>query len=77
MVSTNFLKFGKRRVNQYVIESLLGKGSFSKVYLCTDKKSKTKYALKEMDKSKLSKQKAGDKFAIDFVVEELKILKKL
>ena len=30
-----------------------------------------------MDKSKLSKQKAGDKFAIDFVVEELKILKKL
>jgi serine/threonine protein kinase len=74
VVSTSFLKFGKRRVNQYVIEKLLGKGSFSKVYLCTDKKSKTKYALKEMDKSELSLRKSSNgKFCIDFVIEELKI----
>ena len=48
------------------------------MYLCTDKKTKTKYALKEMDKDKLSKRKTGkDKFAIDYVIEELKILKNL
>lgn len=65
-------------MNQYVIDKLLGKGSFAKVYLCTDSNTKTKYALKVMDKEKLSRVKMGKgKFAIDSVVDELKILKRL
>ena len=75
VLSTTKLKFGKKKVNQYEIEKVLGKGSFAKVYLCKDKTTNTKYALKEMDKALLKKQKAGrNKFAIDCVIEELKVL---
>ena len=75
VLSTTKLKFGKKKVNQYEIEKTLGKGSFAKVYLCIDKNTKTKYALKEMDKALLKKQKAGrNKFAIDCVIDELKVL---
>lgn len=53
VLSTNRLKLtkdkndgGKKKVNQYILEKKLGEGSFAAVYLCTDSKTKTKYAIK-------------------------------
>lgn len=86
-MSTNKLKLtkdknqgGKKKVNQYVLEKLLGEGSFAAVYLCTDTKSKNKnkYAIKQMNKTKLMSKSFGKgKNAYDCVVEELKVLKGL
>lgn len=76
--STSKIKFGKKKINQYVIEKVLGKGSFATVYLGVDKNTKIKYALKEMNKKLLKKKKVGlNKNAYDCILEELKILKRL
>jgi serine/threonine protein kinase len=77
-LSINTLKIDKKRINQYVIQKVLGRGSFAIVYLCVDKNTQMKYALKEMNKSVLRKKKVGkNKNAYDCVLEELKILKRL
>jgi [calcium/calmodulin-dependent protein kinase] kinase len=49
---------GERRLNQYVLGELLGKGSFGTVYKAYDKDANRFVALKEFSKSKLRKQKA-------------------
>jgi serine/threonine protein kinase len=48
--TTSRFGLGKKKINQYVIDKTLGKGSFATVYLCTDKNTKIKYALKAMNK---------------------------
>jgi serine/threonine-protein kinase ULK/ATG1 len=81
-MSTNKLKSsrsgGKKVINQYVIENELGKGSFATVHLGYDKDTKTKYAIKEMNKALLMKKRIGkDKNAYDCVIAELEVLKRL
>ena len=69
---------GKVKINQYIVEKTLGKGSFATVKLCRDSNTNEKFAVKQMNKKMLQKQKcAGGKSAYDCVVEELKVLKTL
>lgn len=69
---------GKIKINQYIVEKTLGKGSFATVKLCRDSNTNEKFAVKQMNKKMLQKQKcAGGKSAYDCVVEELKVLKTL
>jgi serine/threonine protein kinase len=49
---------GERRLNQYVLGKVLGKGSFGTVYRAMDKDSGREVAIKEFSKNKLRKQKA-------------------
>jgi serine/threonine protein kinase len=65
-------------INQYVIISTLGKGSFATVLLCKDTKTSEQFAIKKMNKKALKQKKAGaGKTAYDCVVEELKVLARL
>lgn len=65
-------------VNQYVLETELGKGSFAVVHLGYDSVTNEKYAIKEMNKTILMKKSAGKgKSAYDCVLEELKVLQRL
>jgi len=59
-------------INQYIVEKVLGKGSFATVKLCKDSKSGIQYAIKIMNKKELKKKSAGNgKNAYDCVLEEL------
>jgi serine/threonine protein kinase len=50
---------GVRSLNQYILFSQLGQGSFGTVYLGEDTEMKRKVAIKECSKSRLRKQKFG------------------
>ena len=50
---------GIRVINQYILKSQLGQGSFGTVYLGEDTESKRNVAIKECSKSRLRKQKFG------------------
>jgi [calcium/calmodulin-dependent protein kinase] kinase len=52
-------KSGVRVINQYILHSQLGQGSFGTVYLGEDTEKKRKVAIKECSKSRLRKQKFG------------------
>ena len=66
------------KINQYIVEKTLGKGSFATVKLCRDSVTNEKYAVKQMNKRVLQKKQCGGgKSAYDCVVEELKVLKTL
>ena len=65
-------------INQYRILSTLGEGSFGKVKLAMDTKTKEMYAIKIMSKKRLKKDNiTSGKSAYDFVLTELKILSSL
>jgi serine/threonine protein kinase len=69
---------GKKMINQYLIEKVLGKGSFATVHLGEHQGTKIKYAIKEMSKARLMmKRVAKGKNAYDCVLEELKVLQRL
>ena len=67
------------KINQYIVEKTLGKGSFAKVKLVTDSSSGNKFAIKVMNKNALKNKKSGNngKNAFDCVLEELEVLKRL
>ena len=48
------MQSGRRqtKINQYRLDQLLGCGSYGKVYLCTDTDDDSKYALKEIKRTK-------------------------
>ena len=50
----------ERRLNQYRIGPLLGKGSAGTVELATDTETGVEYAMKEFSKSRLRKRKMGE-----------------
>ncbi|CAD8119162.1 unnamed protein product [Paramecium primaurelia] len=58
---------------EYVIEKLIGKGNFAKVYLCTKKQDKQQYAVKAFEKCKMM-NKDTDKQAL---IKEMSIMRKL
>jgi 3-phosphoinositide dependent protein kinase-1 len=47
----------KKKREDFQLERILGEGSYSTVFLATDKASKKKYALKVLDKSHIIKEK--------------------
>lgn len=59
-------------INNYIVESTLGKGQFASVKLCRDQKTGVQYAIKIMNKVELRK-----KNLYDSVRDELKVLKTL
>ena len=62
-------------INQYVIMKQLGKGSFARVFLCKNKTTGERFAIKKMNKKTLKYLPAGyGKTALDCVREELNIL---
>lgn len=67
------------KINQYIVEKTLGKGSFAKVKLVTDSTTGNKFAIKVMNKNALKNKKSGTqgKNAYDCVLEELKVLERL
>lgn len=77
VISTTNLQRSKKMINQYEVIKTLGKGAFADVKLCVDTKTKEKYAVKLMSKKFLKSQKVNSKKAIDCVMEELKVLKRL
>ena len=69
---------GNTRINQYIVQELLGTGSFASVKLCTDCNTGIQYAVKQMNKQFLKSKSFGkDKSAYDCVLDELQVLKKL
>ncbi|CAD8109476.1 unnamed protein product [Paramecium sonneborni] len=58
---------------EYIIERMIGKGNFAKVYLCTKKLDKQQYAVKAFEKSKMMNNET-DKKAL---IKEMSILRKL
>ncbi|CAK92752.1 unnamed protein product (macronuclear) [Paramecium tetraurelia] len=58
---------------EYVIERMIGKGNFAKVYLCTKKSDKLQYAVKAFEKSKMLNSET-DKQAL---IKEMSIMRKL
>ena len=65
-------------INQYRILSSLGEGSFGKVKLAMDVKTKEMYAIKIMSKKKLKRETVTTgKSAYDMVLQELEILQSL
>eukprot|EP00164_Ancoracysta_twista_P011204 GFYU01017194.1.p1 GENE.GFYU01017194.1~~GFYU01017194.1.p1 ORF type:complete len:418 (+),score=53.16 GFYU01017194.1:249-1502(+) len=69
---------GHKVVNQYTLTKKLGEGAYGKVKLAyeTDNKKK-QYAVKIMNKSILKKKKNGSTVALDDVMREIAIMKKL
>ncbi|CAK61430.1 unnamed protein product (macronuclear) [Paramecium tetraurelia] len=57
---------------KYVIEKLIGKGNFAKVYLCTKKQDKQQLAVKAFEKCNMNKD--TDKQAL---IKEIQIMRKL
>jgi serine/threonine protein kinase len=65
-------KDGNLMINKYIVERVLGKGSFATVKLCRCSVTGTLYAIKIMNKPKLMSKIAGPgKNAYDCVLEEL------
>ena len=65
-------------INQYKVLKKLGKGSFATIKLCQDQKTKSRYAIKIMNKAMLKSRKASEgKTAYDCVLEELQVLQRL
>lgn len=56
-------------INQYRVEKTLGSGSFAEVLLCKDTKTNIQYAIKQMSKKWLKKQRVYES-----VKEELAVL---
>ncbi|PNS17808.1 hypothetical protein CAC42_3203 [Sphaceloma murrayae] len=59
---------------QYNIESALGKGHFATVYLCTEKSSGMRYAVKHFERRMRGPQGAEDKSKIDGLQQEIAVL---
>lgn len=62
-----------KQVNQYLILSKLGEGSYSKVYLAQDQNTKKYYALKRVQLKSLSKSQAG----LEQLHFEIEVMKKV
>jgi len=61
---------------QYQIETALGKGHFATVYLCTDKSSGMRYAVKHFERRmKGSQNTAEEKSRVDGLEQEIGVLK--
>ncbi|KAJ5073507.1 serine/threonine kinase 11 [Anaeramoeba ignava] len=63
----------EKRLNQYIIGSLLGEGSYGKVNVALDSETKELVAIKKMRKSQLNKIPGG----MENVRKEIEIMKKL
>mgnify|MGYP006100845239 CR=1 FL=1 len=62
-------------INQYRILQSLGEGTFGKVKLAVDTKTREMYAIKIMSKKRLKKDTiTRGKSAYDFMLQELEIL---
>jgi serine/threonine protein kinase len=76
---------GRKKVNQYLFLSTIGKGSYAKVKLCLNTIDNNYYAVKIINKSILSKKKKGFGrdaegnmtiiYMLDDAINEIKILK--
>lgn len=65
-------------INNYIIEKILGEGSFAKVKLCRDKNTDVQYAIKLMNKKELKRKiNPNGRSAYECVLEEIKVLQKL
>jgi serine/threonine protein kinase len=78
---THSRKNGKKKVNQYLVNTLIGQGKFSKVYKCLNEQNGLEYAMKVIDKKKM-KGTVGynmgkEKRAYNFLDTEIAILKKM
>jgi len=61
---------------QYQIETALGKGHFATVYLCTDKSSGMRYAVKHFERRMKGPQNAAEeKSKVDGLQQEIAVLK--
>ena len=58
-MSTKKKKTSHSRINEYRVIEKLGEGSFSKVMLCMNKKTRQYYAIKQMNKEKLRRKRFG------------------
>eukprot|EP00347_Sterkiella_histriomuscorum_P024516 403330837 len=71
-------KLGKRKINQYIVLSELGKGSYAEVYLCVNEENKQRFAMKILNKRKLNKIFISKtRTALQDVEIEIAIMKKL
>jgi serine/threonine protein kinase len=83
VLSTSTLKTfkdddGSKRINNYKIIRVLGKGSFASVILCQNVDDYNYFALKRMNKESLKrKQMSKGRTAYDCVIEETKVLQQL
>jgi len=68
---------GNKIVNQYVILGKLGSGAYAKVKLCMSTEDNELYAMKVVHKSVLRKKRVGSTTALDDVMREISIMKKL
>lgn len=69
---------GKRRINQYELGEVLGRGTYGKVRLCTDLNTAQVYAVKILRKSLLKRKRIGQfGNALQGVQREIAIWKKL
>jgi serine/threonine protein kinase len=81
--NTKTLKKGRdeddnKTINGYIIVSLIGKGSFGKVYLAMHQNTNKAYAMKKMNKAKLKGVKIDvTHTALDQLYEEINVLKLL
>ena len=65
-----------KTINGYIIVSLIGKGSFGKVYLAMHQNTNKAYALKKMNKAKLKSVKIDvTRNALEQLYEEINVLK--
>lgn len=67
---------GNKMINNYTVLRPIGKGSYGKVKLCIDSNNKA-FAVKIMEKSALKRVKKGESSALDDVMREIAILKKI
>ena len=77
-VTTNSIT-GKKQINQYVILDSIGKGSFAEVKKWFDINTNTKYAMKIIKISKLSKLASPNNITggVDSLITEIAVMKKL
>ena len=77
---------GQVSINSYLLQQLLGKGSYGKVKLCTDQATSSQFAIKIYSKPLLSRKKdyiksSSGRFeastALQAVMRELEIMKRL
>lgn len=68
---------GKKQINQYVILHKLGQGNFASVRLCKNVEDDKMYAIKILNKKKLSKMFLRKNKATELIESEMAILKKL